>query len=147
MAAPAPLPDKMRKNMESEIIEGFRQMFVNEHRTPIVAIDYDRDVKPLLEGTERVHYAAGSGASLPEAMAKAKRMKSLRNYSDIYVDIACAPGYDIPMADMNAVLDLVSDYPNRDNINVVFGVYRDDREKYNVSIRCVKRAIPISQKK
>jgi hypothetical protein len=47
---------------------------------------------------------------------------------------------------MSAVLDLVSDYPNRDNINVVYGVYRDDREKYNVSIRCVKRVIPISQK-
>jgi predicted esterase YcpF (UPF0227 family) len=141
MAAPAPLPDKMRSKMESDIIEGFRQMFVNEHRKPIVAIDYDRDVKPLLEETERVEYAAGSGASLPEAVAKAKRMKSLRDIIDIYVDIACAPGYDIPMADMSAVLDLVSDYPNRDNINVVYGVYRDDREKYNVSIRCVKRAI------
>lgn len=96
----------------------------NANREPVVALDFERDVEPLISGEGLMEYRSYSGCSLKEVMNKAM---VLRGITDVVLDFTFAKGCQVEVAQFNAIHNYISKYHNKD-LRVTWG-FCIDREQ------------------
>lgn len=118
--------------MENELQQGFRQMFCTESRRPIVALQYDEDVVPMLEDIKKVRYFSVEGTTIAAALNAAINIPG--EAERMLIDISCSAAYSPAVDEFQAITTMLAEKFTRD-VDVVWALCTDSKQIENVVIR------------
>ena len=119
--------------LEQQLIDGFRKVFENPDRQPIVALSYETDVMPFLSEPHRLMYMSKSGTSISESVSKFKLPK---NIEKMLIDISCSELYTPKSSEMGSINEMINTYPDS-LIEVVWGFCTDASQEEPIIIRII----------
>ena len=117
--------------LEQQLIGGFRKVFENPDRQPIVALSYETDVMPFLSEPHRLMYMSHTGTSIPDAISKFKLPKSI---DSLLIDVSYAPSFKDKFSDIRAISEMVSLSVDK-SFDCLWGLCRDLGQKEPVTVR------------
>lgn len=124
--------------MEKELIDGFKKIFLHESREPMIALDYEADVCPLLSMPEKLRYVSKSGSSIDDATSKVTLPD---NIEKMIIDVSCSTEYHPMISEIEAITKLITteiDHP----IDVTWGFCYDALQQERAIIRLLMTVKP-----
>lgn len=126
------------------IRESITKEFRDLEREPIVALDWDNDIAPMLVDESKVFLEVYFNNSLAEivkhlsytaTMTEMDDDESLASARRIVFELTLRPGYDITLSDLRPLSGYFGSLPNRPEI--IWGVSRVPSQKHNVKLKII----------
>ncbi|WP_347282860.1 hypothetical protein [uncultured Bacteroides sp.] len=117
--------------LEQQLIDGFRKIFENPGRHPMVELSYETDVMPFLSEPHRLMYMSHTGKSLSDTIAK---FNLPENIDSLLIDISYAPSFQDKVSDISAISKMVASYSDK-SIDCLWGLSKDLEQTEPVTVR------------
>ena len=126
--------------MRESITREFRDL----EREPIIALDWDKDIAPMLVDENKVFLSVSFNDSIPaliehlrftEMMAQVSGDEPLESARRIVFELTLRPGYEFPLSDLRPLSDYLASLPLHPDI--IWGCSRVPTQKHNVKLKII----------
>lgn len=115
--------------------EEIREVFCAEDRQPIVTLDWEKDIAPIVGNGENVRLLSLTGDSVSALVAQLKSEPQLSAACTIAFELIVNTSYEFPFSDITPLSDYLATSPG--NPEILWGCSREPEQPENLKLNII----------